>query len=514
MIYLCRPPGRALTRQLAMRTVFRTGNTGRVTRHLRRSFLILACAMCSCGTVGGKGDRTVLVPDQSTSSITVRLLFHAGSAYDPPDRDGLAYLTAAAITRGAAATSSPGRITATVDREVVAIDGTCAPDHWPDFVRALTSLLAPRTPDADETRRLVAAQSAQLDSLRGDAQKLAWAALPYYLYYDHPYGHPPLGRDTTLRTLTGQDIRSFWEQHYTSDGLTLGLAGKIPSGAARSLQDALAKVLPHATAAPVTPPDVALSGLHVYAIDKPDDSVATIAIGSPLHSLRGDSGFAALSLLAVDWSTTGATRNGLDQLLHVDRGLTDFVSASAEPRDDEDGGVLDPSLPRHGQWLAIRTQVKPVNVTYLIRIVLVELARVADHGLAQEDLDGARRYAGPRARLESLNAVDQMRRRLTDVWLDRDGYDERLPDRLAGATAAEVRRSLRSELDPRNLVIVVVTPDARSFAMRLMEGTMTYQYSPDVDARGLARDDQQYFAYRPFWELQKTRVVTSSEMFR
>lgn len=149
------------------------------------------------------------------ASEPVRVALRAGSAHDPPGREGLAWITAHAIAATAGASVDVG---AEVVVYSTAIEG----------VPALSlALSVPPSSERVAAARIEAAQA--LADL--DCRALAERAWDSWIYAGHPYGHAPEGRLSVLPTLTTQEVAAFQEVRYVRSVAVVG----VPAGAAVDL---------------------------------------------------------------------------------------------------------------------------------------------------------------------------------------------------------------------------------------------------------------------------------------
>jgi hypothetical protein len=140
----------------------------------------------------------------------LRVALRAGSAHDPPGREGLAWVAAHAIAAAAGATVEVGP-------EIVVFTPA------PDGANALAAALAAPPSDA----RVADAQSAALAALAGlDCRGLAARAWDAWVYAGHPYGHAPEGRSSVLPTLTTSEVAAFQQVRYVRSVAVVG----VPSG--------------------------------------------------------------------------------------------------------------------------------------------------------------------------------------------------------------------------------------------------------------------------------------------
>jgi len=67
-------------------------------------FLIIFCGLMllwSCSSTNIRNSQIVKLPIRSDPTISFRICFKAGFQYDPPGKEGLAYITARMLTEGA-----------------------------------------------------------------------------------------------------------------------------------------------------------------------------------------------------------------------------------------------------------------------------------------------------------------------------------------------------------------------------------------------------------------------------
>lgn len=140
----------------------------------------------------------------------VSLVVRAGSAYDPPGREGLAF----ALAQVAAL-----RLGATVEVEVERVVFQLPPQLPADPVAAL---LAPVT-----AHELEYAQALAMGRLRSsDCDAVARDAGLSWLFAGHPYGHGPAGRLSTVPTLRAAELTSFYAARYVRDAVVVAITGE------------------------------------------------------------------------------------------------------------------------------------------------------------------------------------------------------------------------------------------------------------------------------------------------
>lgn len=142
--------------------------------------------------------RRAAIPGETTTLLAVR----AGSAYDPPGREGLARVAAGLAEHHGAHLVEFGP-------EVVIFQMDLSQSE------ALLSWLRAPTPSAAELSLQVEEQ------LRWpwSCEELAEAALDRWQFSGHPYRGPQRGRQSTLPTLTAAEVGAFVQARYVKDGM-------------------------------------------------------------------------------------------------------------------------------------------------------------------------------------------------------------------------------------------------------------------------------------------------------
>jgi hypothetical protein len=154
---------------------------------------------------------------------TARIVLAAGSAYDPPGREGLAWIAAHAL-----AAQTPG---AEVEIGEDVVRFTLPAASIPAW---MTAAAAVPTEDALATGRALAARwwsEARCDRLA----EVAWARAAYA---GHPYGHAVAGRRSVWPTVTPAEVRAFAALRYVRGGMRVATGESVDAQALRLL-DAL-----------------------------------------------------------------------------------------------------------------------------------------------------------------------------------------------------------------------------------------------------------------------------------
>ena len=238
------------------------------------------------------GLRLVVAEQREVPLVEMQLLVGAGSAQDPPGDEGVAALTARALTRGAGARSAVelARAIESLGGEVSAgagTDGTIIGAEFlaEDFARGLglvrDVVVEPRF-EKDEVRRARDDQVSTILATLEQPSAVADKCFGAFLYGDHPYGRPTDGRIATVRDLGRSDVRDFYERWYHPNNTIMVLVGAVSSdeavAAVRQTFGAW-KADPEAVPVRVAAP-APVTARRVLLVDKPDATQTQIRFGN------------------------------------------------------------------------------------------------------------------------------------------------------------------------------------------------------------------------------------------
>jgi hypothetical protein len=144
---------------------------------------------------------------ETQGNPSVWLVVRAGSAADPPSREGLAYVVARSIAARAGA------------------DVTVGPDLVIFQTNNLPSLAAALAAPLDEGSLEFGKSQALAQLLTSDCADAAESIGRTWAFAGHPYGHADAGRLSTVPTLTLVEAQSFRDRTYVRGNSILGVDG-------------------------------------------------------------------------------------------------------------------------------------------------------------------------------------------------------------------------------------------------------------------------------------------------
>lgn len=439
-----------------------------------------------------------LVAERSADSrlVTFRIAFASGSADDPKGKEGLTNLVADLMTQGGTEHLTYAQLTeklfphaaqiqALVDRDETVFEAEIAKDSLEDFYPLFRDVIVSPRMDADGFGRIKAKETSVLvDDLRGaDDEALGKEALEALVYDGHPYGHPVVGTESGLASITLEDVRAHAKEVFCRERVSVGVAGGYPAGFERRLAQEIGSGLPACDAARAELPVVKRRpGMHVLIVDKPSADATAISIGYPTDLTRAHDDYPAVRFF-TDY--LGLHRNSAGRLYHdlrEVRGLNYGDYAYPEHFEQEGWGRFPrPNVVRREQMASIWIRpVKPKNAIFALRGALSITKSLLSEGIPKAEID---RFGAFLSRYTGLELMTESRR--LGYAMDDLAYGTPKPyiDRLRAAWTALDEAKLKAAADrwltADDVSIAIVAKDGAALAKALVAGAPT---PPTYDA--------------------------------
>ena len=481
------------------------------------------------GAASVKTDNSVLVPVKNDPTVCFRIWFRVGSQNDPAGKEGLAAITASMLTDGSTLKNTYEQILdrlyplaaaydATVSAEMTVVYGRVHRDnlaeYYPLFLDAMT---APAFAQQDLDRIKSQTLNFLENTLRYSSdEELGKAVLYNGIFAGTPYGHITSGLVSSVRSITLDDVRSFYRTYYTRDNVVIGLGGGYDGSLLARLQKDLA-VLPAGKPLPVAPPAPApLKGFRATIVEK-DAPATAISMGVPIDVLRGSKDWYALAI-ANSW--LGEHRNSsshLYQVIREERGLNygDYSYIENFP----EGGrrsVPPQNVCRRKQIFEIWIRpVPPEAGHFALRAALREYRHLVENGLTKEQFTLTRNFL----RNYVLNYAPTTMARLGYAIDDRfygikGSHLAQFRAMMKTLTLADVNRAIKKHLRYGDMAIAVVTKDAKGLRDELvsdMPSPITYRTKKPESVQS---EDREIAVFPVKLAPEDVTVVPVTEEFR
>lgn len=440
----------------------------------------------------------VALPNASSPLVAVQLRFDVGSIHDPAGKEGLAILTAQMIGQAGTQKRSytdlvealypmAAAIDADADREVTVIGGTVHRDKLADYTALLEeALLAPGFAKEDFDRNKEQLIAALTNSLRSNDELMGLEMLQQQIFAGHPYGHSPIGTVEGLKSLTLDDVKRFYKEHYTRGNLMLGLAGGYPGDYPARLEKALSALPAGQKGRTPLPPAPKVEGRNFTLIDKQTGSVG-IHFGYPLPITRADADYYPLmvanSFLGEHRTFHGRLMNELRGSRGLNYGDYSYIEYWANPPFTT---TPNPGVPRRQQYFSVWIRpVVPADAQFALRAGLHEVQRLRDKGLSQEEFNATRDFLISYSKLWAQSLGDRLGFHMDSRYYGMPYYIDEIEARLKKLTAADVNAAIKKYLSTENYDAVLVTANAQQLKETLQKDepspkTYNSTMAPDV----------------------------------
>lgn len=179
--------------------------------------------------------------------VTVIVAIKAGSVVEPPEKAGLANLTADLLNEGTKSRSSKE-----ISEAIEFAGGSLNTSGGGDYITASLSVLKkdielgfdllsdiilnPAFSDTEIQRRKKAIKNSIIQQ-KEEPGAVASKAFAEAIFGKHPYGRPVEGTEESLDKLTQEDINAFHQEHYLPNSTIMTVVGDINKSELKSLLD-------------------------------------------------------------------------------------------------------------------------------------------------------------------------------------------------------------------------------------------------------------------------------------
>jgi zinc protease len=401
------------------------------------------------------GIETWIVPWKTLPVAHVRVQIPVGTADDPAGKTGLAQLTATLLTQGtknldAVALAEEFDLLGAQQSAAVGSDATqvsvdvLARNLKPAMKLVGDMLNTPRHEQSDFDRE----KSLLIAALQQGPDDPSWIARRAYrgLIHgpEHPYGKPADGEESTVKSLTLDDVKKFHQSMFGSKSAKIVLVGDVdPDQAAAALEEALASWKTEGAAPAPRPVPAGMKGPDVvYFVDKPGAVQSIIRIGR-LWGKRTDPDY---ELLEIGNRILGADfLSRLNQNLRERNGFTYGASTGFRFLRDRSTWQAGSDVRADATGAALKEMIKEIdgvrsNAPYTPSEI--EINRAALLRAFPESFETPMGIAGELGDIVEFNLPD-------DEWTTHQ-------QKLAAATAADIQQAANRLVDPESRLIVVV----------------------------------------------------------
>ncbi len=384
-------------------------------------------------------------------AVVIGGFLHAGSAFDPPERLGLAAFTASALMRGTRQRSFQQIYTLLEDAgaslgfsagvHTISFNGRALTEDIPTVLGLLAEALRFPTFPPTQVDQLKTQILTGLDLRARDTESMAALTFDELIYgASHPYGRPNAGFPETVAPLQSDDLAAFHARHYGPRGMSIVLVGAVDHQEVVSrLEDDLGDwhlpAQPPPAIVPAVPPPDRPRQRHIQIPDKEQVDVIIGTTAPPRHHpdfIPAMIGNAILGQFGM--------MGRIGEVVRERAGLAYYAYSN-----------LSASLST-GTW-DVSAGVNPANLSRALALIREELRRFVEEGVSEEEVKDIRQGMKNRLPL-SLEANAGVLTALLNIArydLDLDYY-RRFNERLDAVTVEQVNQVARRYIRPAALV--------------------------------------------------------------
>ena len=473
-------------------------------------------------------DNLVLLPVTNDPTVSFRIWFKVGSQNDPAGKEGLAAITADMLTDASTQKNSYEQIldklfplaasySATTSVEMTVIRGRTHKDNLNEYYQLFSeAMLMPAFKQEDLDRIKSQVLNYLENTLRyASDEELGKAVLYNDMYSGTPYGHINAGLIESVKSITLDDVRNFYKQHFTKENVTIGVGGGYDAALVARLKKDLEGLPSGAPKSVAKPQPKPVSGMHVTIVEK-DAASTAISMGFPINILRGSKEWYAL---AVANSWFGEHRNSsshLYQVIREERGLNygDYSYIENFPR----GGQLQmppQNVARRQQIFEIWIRPVPNEARHFaLRAALREFKHLAENGMTESEFNLTRSFLRKYVLHYAPTTMERLGYAIDDVFYGLKGsHLETFRKMMSEVTLADVNSAIKKNWQFGNMQIAIVTKDAKSLKDALVNDTPSPITYKTTKPESLLNEDKEISTFPLKIKAENVKVVPVAELF-
>lgn len=383
--------------------------------------------------------------------VVVRVALGAGAVLDPPDKAGLANLTALLLTRGTQTRTGPE-----IDRAIEFVGGSLDTEGGRDFGGGGVSvlrrdlglgldlladvLLRPTFPPAEFDRKREDVR-AEVRRSEEDPGSVAGRLYRRLVFPGHPYAVPVAGTEESLGRVTRDDVAAFYAATYRPDTTIVAVVGDVTVAEVRALLTARFGAWTAPAASLSAPGFVSLGTPSRTETVQRDLTQATVFLGQATVSRPHPDYY---PLVVASHILGGGSSSRLYAHVREERGLAYSVFAQYSPG-------------RYGGMFLAGFQSENARVREVLVLVREELVRLRRERVTDEELARAKAYlvGSFPLRMDTNAEVAGLLLGIEQFGLGLD-YPTRYRRAIEAVTADDILRAARAHWDPDLMSLAIV----------------------------------------------------------
>ncbi|HEY9754303.1 MAG TPA: pitrilysin family protein [Oculatellaceae cyanobacterium] len=398
------------------------------------------------------GLQVELIPDHRVPFITIALGIKAGSCFDPPEKSGLADMTADLLTEGTEARKSKeiadqvdfigGGLKGVTDPDFTLLSGSALSKYSDKLFDLFTDVLLHPTFPEDELSLKKTNLIEELAMKRSEPEFLVEERYHKMLFGEHPYGIVAPS-PASVKSLTRTDVQQYHQTHYLPNESVLVVVGDFEEAKIKELiQNQFGAGWKKGTMpVPTMPALPKQNGRRIYLVNRPGSVQSNIRLGNIAISKSDPNYF---PMVLANEVLGGATQARLFLNIREQKGYTYGAYSGLTARRQPGSFTAEAE---------VRTEVTAPSLEEF----LYELDRIRNVKVSDKELKDAKSYliGSFQLGLETQSGLAQrlLESKLYDLPED---YLRTYSDKVMAVTPDDIRAAARKMIDLNNVVITIV----------------------------------------------------------
>ena len=409
-------------------------------------------------SVTANGMTVLFLEQHFLPTVEIHALVKVGSAQDPPDKAGLANLTASLLDEGTL-TRTSRQIAEQIDFVGGSLEAHAAEDFTTASTRALKkdadlgfALLADMLQHPafhkQEFERVRTQILGEIVSDDDDPGNVAMKAFHQLIFHGHPYSWPAHGTEETLNKITVADIQQFHAREYLPNQTILVIVGELTQDQAATLVQTHFGSWKKGTPSPYQMKKPASIERKMVQLIEKDLTQSTIVLGHTGIS-RTNPDYYAVTVMNYILGAGGFSSRLMDSIRDK-QGLAYGIMSQFDSR-----------LMPGAFFISLQTRTDVTNQA--IAGVLTEIKGMRDAPVTDQELNEAKSFIVGSFPLR-VDSSAKLANVLAQVELYNLGLDyfTQYPKAIEKVTKDDVLRVAKQYLDPQHYALVVVGSIAKA----------------------------------------------------
>jgi zinc protease len=456
--------------------------------------------------------------------VYFEVMIKAGSAYDPPGKEGLAYFTTQLLERGTESFSRDeiddlldfisARLDIEVNKEVMVISGTTLKENLDDFYDIFSEILLKPSFPEDQIEKTKLDQLDAIENVRQSDRALVKESFDNFIHRGHPYGHLVAGNESSVKSFTRQDVVDFYNKHFLKNNMFFGLAGDIDQQLVNRLKNDMS-TLKSGEAPKILVEVRPLEGRKVLLIEKEGRAQTQFRIGQPHKLTRHSPDYFPLLVGNVHLGKHRESIGRLYKTVRMERGLCYGAYSYIENFEQFGWSKLaSPNNPREAQYFSMWTYPKSTNAKFAIKLCLKEMTDLVDDGIPEDKLDFTKNFEKNQFPFQIETPQRKLAQLMAEKFYGTQGFVDNYERNIQGLTKEQIDAAAKKYLSPENVAIVALVSDGEEFKKELLSDRTVIEYPSQADPTVLKETDDQIKAFDLSLTEDDFEIVKASELFK